>query len=555
MLQTLQHACVERIVLQELQKTAMSLARRILLAQLAPLAILVVLGVLAVLLIVMQMRLQDVSLHELHDVALSDEAIKPLAVAAGRLSAQNEEESDADADAMLRLGESDLDEALPLIKELVDRHEGEGDEDDQGEGEEDERETLLTALSSAAEARELLASDQTTARRLLLRSIAALQTYNAQAEAEAAEALSDARHLARLSIWGFAGLFGVAVAAGGWMGLRFYNSIRRSLAELQSGARRVAAGDFDRPVPLPPEGELAALAHDFNTMARHLSQVYGDLERRVAQTSRELVDAERLVSVGYLAAGVAHEVNNPLGVIVGFCDLLLRKLDAGDPTQEPTHERIAAIREEAMRCSKIASRLVSLARPGGGTREQVDLNRVAESTLDLAKVHTLAKRRELLFEPADQPLWVMANVDELRQVILNLLLNALAAVPAGSGRVLVRLAEVQRSPGPRGPEACLQVVDNGRGMTAPQLARAFEPFYTLRPAADELTHRNGDVQVPRHGAGLGLTISRGLVEQQDGRLDADSDGPGKGSTFSLTLPRYDGNPLAKPNTPEAADVP
>ena len=521
----------------------MSLARRILLAQLAPLAILVVLGVLAVLLIVMQMRLQDVSLHELHDVALSDEALKPLAVAAGRLSAQNEEESDADADAMLRLGESDLDEALPLIKELVDRHEGEGDEDDQGEGEEDERETLLTALTSAAEARDRLAGDQTTARRLLLRSIAALQTYNAQAEAEAAEALSDARHLARLSIWGFAGLFGVAVAAGGWMGLRFYNSIRRSLAELQSGARRVAAGDFDRPVPLPPEGELAALAHDFNTMARHLSQVYGDLERRVAQTSRELVDAERLVSVGYLAAGVAHEVNNPLGIIVGFCDLLLRKAGPDDPA----HAKLTAIREEALRCSKIAGRLVSLARPGGGTRDTVDLNHVAESTVDLAKVHALAKHRRLVFEPASSGVLVRANIDELRQVVLNLVFNALAAVRNETGQVMVR---VGRDSTGDTPEAYLRVIDNGRGMNAEQLRRVFEPFYTLRPSI-ERGETIGD-EPPRHGAGLGLTISRGLVEQQGGRLEATSPGPGQGSTFSLILPTFAATEPARPEIAHAS---
>ena len=117
------------------------------------------------------------------------------------------------------------------------------------------------------------------------------------------------------------------------------------------------------------------------------------------------------------------------------------------------------------------------------------------------------------------------------------------------------LGEVARTPSRRRLEVCLQVMDNGRGMTTQQLARVFEPFYTLRPSAKPERESTADSQAPRHGAGLGLTISRGLVEQQDGRLEAHSEGLGLGSTFSLTLPQYRGPSIDENVLPETVHAP
>ena len=517
----------------------MSLVRRILLAQSALAVAVLLLGALAMATLMLQARYQAVSLQELQDVIAVNDITEVVGIARGAAPLELSDSPPIRAAGIEPVAVSaSLDQVAVPLAGLIDVHRR------RARGFEDEAEGLeeLEAASMAlSEARQAASAGDLGA---LLRSLDAMQVrlhrYTAEAEEEAQEAMLDARRVAWWSGGAFAVVFVVASAAGGAYAVRSLQRVRRSLEELEGGAKRVAAGDFDRPIVRPPEPELARVADEFNAMARQLGDLYDGLEQRVADASRELAASERLASVGYLAAGVAHEVNNPLGIIVGFCDLLLRRLphlEIGTGERDQIDDRLSQIRDEALRCSRITERLLSLARPGGGSRQRVDLDDVARDVAEIARLHPLGRDRriELRRRPIDEAAAVVSgSVDELRQVVLNLVLNALGAVPAMAGRVILSVAADEAA-----GTVEVRVEDNGRGMSGDELTRAFEPFYTRRTPAAGATR----------GAGLGLSIARGIVEGHGGYLSAASEGAGRGATFTLRLP------LASPETPASDDKP
>jgi signal transduction histidine kinase len=236
------------------------------------------------------------------------------------------------------------------------------------------------------------------------------------------------------------------------------------------------------------------------------------LEQEVAEKNRELVRSQRLASVGFLAAGVAHEINNPLGIITGFAEFTQEQLTSagGD---EATVKALQTICDEAFRCKGITEKLLSMARVGETEKTPVDLSTVARDVIGLTTVLKpyQGRRVQLTAEPAV----VSANEAEMKQVVLNLLTNALEAIDeTGEVRVNVR----------RGDQAVeLSVKDTGRGMSGETMNKIFEPFFTLP--------RNG-----RRGTGLGLSIAHAIVESHGGTIRASSDGEGKGSEFVVTLP-------------------
>jgi two-component system NtrC family sensor kinase len=295
--------------------------------------------------------------------------------------------------------------------------------------------------------------------------------------------------------------------AGGW---------GRSLTE---GARRFAAGEFDRRITATGDAEFVELAGDFNRMADELQLIYRDLEDRVCAASRDLARAERLASVGYLAAGVAHEINNPLGIIAGYGERALRQLPAeGSADVARVRQALTVMCDEAFRCKRITDQLLSLARPGdAGGRSAVSLSAVAADVADAVTTLPAFAGRHVAVtaDPAGVP--VTGNAGELRQVVLNLVVNSLEATTA-TGQVTVTIR-------PAGATVELAVTDDGRGMTPDGLARAFEPFYTDKPAAAGVG-----------GTGLGLSLAHAIVAAHGGRLTAASGGPGRGSTFTVTLP-------------------
>ncbi|MDB5294920.1 MAG: fixL 3, partial [Phycisphaerales bacterium] len=331
-------------------------------------------------------------------------------------------------------------------------------------------------------------------------------------------------------------LLSVVAAVAATVFVKQYRSLVRPLLWLRDDMQRSAARDYREEVRARGDREFRDLAGHFNGLARDLSALYRDLEAKVIARSRELVRSERLASVGFLAAGVAHEINNPLSVISGYAELAgkgLRRVmlgeagaDADGPGSEAEAEALAAaldaqtiIRDEAFRCKEITTRLLSLARGGTDGRAPLALDDVARQVAVLTKgLRNYRDRRVVVaFEPAE-PLEVVANPTEMKQVLLNLTINALEAVPTGGG------GEV-RIGGRRFDDWVeLSVEDNGKGMSRETLEQVFEPFFTAKRGAGE------------PGTGLGLSITHAIVENHGGRIRAESAGVGRGSRFVVRLP-------------------
>jgi two-component system NtrC family sensor kinase len=237
-------------------------------------------------------------------------------------------------------------------------------------------------------------------------------------------------------------------------------------------------------------------------------------ERR--QSEQRILQSEKLAAVGQLAAGVMHEINNPLATI-GACVAAIdaRLLPDADAT---VREYLQIIEAEVHRCTRIVDQLLEFSRPraGAGQRAAADLNALVEQTLFLLKHHQHFKRVtvERDFRVGLPP--VLVDGERVIQAFMAILLNAADAV-GRDGRLRVRTG-----PGPQHPdEVVAEFSDNGAGIPPTQLSRIFEPFFTTKP--------------PGRGTGLGLTICYGIIEEQGGRIGVESQ-PGLGTTFRIHLP-------------------
>ncbi len=329
-----------------------------------------------------------------------------------------------------------------------------------------------------------------------------------------------------------------------------YRALVRPLMVLRDDLKRSASREFREEIASTGDQEFKDVASLFNGLARELAELYQSLEAKVIARSRELVRSERLASVGFLAAGVAHEINNPLTVISGYAELAAKAIARvmngashdGDPgNEEAEAEALSSaidaqniVRDEAFRCKEITSRLLSLARGGGDGREMLRMDDMARQVAVLIKgLKKYSDRRVIVqFGPADR-LEVSANPTEMKQVLLNLTVNALEAVAPQRGEVRI---SGRRS----GEWVEVAVEDNGKGMTPSTLQNVFEPFFTAKRGA-------GDP-----GTGLGLSITHAIIENHGGRITAASDGPGHGSRFTVRLPALQAVALRNLLVPAAA---
>lgn len=299
-----------------------------------------------------------------------------------------------------------------------------------------------------------------------------------------------------------------------------YRGIMRPLRAMRDGVRRIASGKFNQRLPAQGEREFIELTEDFNHMAAELEGLHGDLEAKVAAKSRELVQSERLASVGFLAAGVAHEINNPLGIMSGFAELSLKKLRTAPDSAavEDARKSLQIIRDEAFRCREITEQLLTMSRGGGSaTRSPVDLHGVIDDVAAMVAAHATYRNRRIEIDVEQRAeLTVLGDDAEMRQVLLNLCVNAMEAVDPAAG--VVRIA-CRRD----GDSVELSVEDNGCGMTESVCAHVFEPFFTAR---------RGE----RRGTGLGLSITRAIIESLGGSIRVESGGVGHGSRFIARIP-------------------
>jgi signal transduction histidine kinase len=303
----------------------------------------------------------------------------------------------------------------------------------------------------------------------------------------------------------------------------FYCWVFNPVRDLQNGVNRVAEGDFDHRIEVKSGDEMEELAAAFNDMTSRLRDLYRDMAHQINERSRQLVRSERLASVGFLAAGVAHEINNPLASIAFCSEALegrlgemqdqLRLSLKGKNDFEVFAKYLKMIQEEAFRCKNITERLLEFSRGGERKRERTDLTQLVQSVLDITQHLPNSHGKEIVFK-SPEPVFAWVSVEEIKSVVLNLVVNALDSMDEG-GRVTIELTTHDGL-------AELVIRDTGCGMTGEVLENIFEPFFTR--------NRSGK------GTGLGLTITHRIVSQHEGEIEAASPGAGQGSTFRVRLP-------------------
>jgi signal transduction histidine kinase len=347
---------------------------------------------------------------------------------------------------------------------------------------------------------------------------------DAQSRDAIQSAYEQANHHLKLLMFSMSGLLvGVALIAM-FIGIAQYRSILWPLARMKLAVERIAAGRFNGRVDTEGTLEFAELAVNFNVMATRLEDLYHNLQQKVEAKSRALVRNERLASVGLLAAGVAHEINNPLSIMTAHAELSLGAIERGDESaQDESARSLQVICEEAFRCKRIVQKLLTLGRGPQVAPSVFSLGSLAREVVATVSAMPEFHDRILTMKPAngidDR---IKGRSDEIKQVVLNLLFNALEATSSG-GEVHVDITADRR-------EVELSVIDTGKGMGPETLEQIFEPFYS-----DNRGKTAQAIEV-RRGTGLGLSIVHAIVVRHGGEIRAHSDGPGMGSRLTITLP-------------------
>lgn len=305
------------------------------------------------------------------------------------------------------------------------------------------------------------------------------------------------------------------------------------IQHLKRGTERVAAGDLDYQIPLASRDELGELAASFNAMTREVKRAHEDvtnwartLQQRVAEKTAELQrtheqmrHAERMASLGKLAAIVAHEINNPLSGILTTAKLLLKKLgDHGLPAEELPNVRqhLELIASESARCGEIVKNLLQFVRPAPARLQPEDLNVLIQQALRLIrhKIELMSVQTDVRLDPSLPPL--VCDGQQIRQALVALLINACEAMRPEEGVLTVRSRFL-----PEAQQAEITIRDNGIGMDEETQRHIFEPFFTTKEKQGSL--------------GLGLSVVLSIVHRHGGEISVQS-ALGQGTTFTLRLP-------------------
>jgi two-component system NtrC family sensor kinase len=297
---------------------------------------------------------------------------------------------------------------------------------------------------------------------------------------------------------------GAVVICGVSIGVLAY-LIHRPMVELQEKMARIAAGDLNVAVSFSRQNdEIGDLGRNFNYMMQQLRESRKEIETmHRTQMSR----AEHLATLGELATGLAHEIRNPLAGIAGVIEIIGRDL----PPTSPARDMVKDVRMEINQINRILTDLLETARPHPPQMMRSNLNTTVEHAVMLARQQVLSQPIRIELERAQELPEVEHDSDQIHQVVLNLLLNAVQAIE-GQGTVRVVI-------GKQGDCARIAVIDTGRGIPEQQLSQIFRPFYTTKG----------------NGTGLGLSLVRRILEEHQGQINVTSE-LGKGSTFEVLLP-------------------
>jgi len=282
-------------------------------------------------------------------------------------------------------------------------------------------------------------------------------------------------------------------------------TVQRPMVELQQKIAQLGGGDLNVSVSFAHRNdEIGDLGRNFNQMVTQLRESREEIERlHRTQMSR----AEHFATLGEVATGLAHEIRNPLAGIAGVIEIIGRDL----PSSSPARAVVKDVRQEIARINHIVTDLLQTARPHPPKVRKSDLNTTVEHAVMLGRQQAMTKGIEVALHKDPSLPEVEHDSDQIHQVLLNLLLNAQQAIET-KGKIEVT---VER----KGPNAVIDVKDNGRGIAPEHLPNIFRPFYTTK----------GD------GTGLGLSLARRIVEDHHGRIDVTST-VGRGTTFAVVLP-------------------
>ncbi len=287
-------------------------------------------------------------------------------------------------------------------------------------------------------------------------------------------------------------------------------TVQRPMVELQQKIAQLGGGDLNVAVSFSHRNdEIGDLGRNFNQMVVQLRESRAEIERlHRTQMSR----AEHLATLGEMATGLAHEIRNPLAGIAGVIEIIGRDL----PSTSPARAVVKDVRQEIARINHIVTDLLQTARPHPPTVRKSDLNTTVEHAVMLGRQQAMAKSVEIELHKNSTLPEVEHDGDQIHQVLLNLLLNALQALDSSASGHTGKITVTVRH---QGNAAVVEVSDNGRGIAPDHLPNIFRPFYTTK----------GD------GTGLGLSLARRIVEDHHGRIDVSST-LGKGTTFAVVLP-------------------
>lgn len=284
--------------------------------------------------------------------------------------------------------------------------------------------------------------------------------------------------------------------------------VERPLAELREKIALVRQGDLNVTVGFSDRrDEIGDLGRDFNDMVRQLRESREEIQRLLAATRSQMSRTEHLATLGELAAGLAHEIRNPLAGIAGVLNIAGRDL----PPSSPSREVLQEAQRETEHIQRILSDLLDYTRPKAPAMQLADLNATVQSAASLARQQILSRPIELAFQPAPDLPPLEHDPRQIQQVFVNLLLNAIQAIPE-SGRVRV---SVEAAHG----EAIVRVADNGRGIPPEHFEKIFRPFFTTKG----------------QGTGLGLSLSKRIIEGHGGQIEVASGASG-GTEFAVRLP-------------------
>ena len=295
-----------------------------------------------------------------------------------------------------------------------------------------------------------------------------------------------------------------------------HRAIVRPINRLVEETGRLASGDLTTRAEVPPAGEFRTLAESFNRMASALET-----------NQRQLVETEKMASIGRLSAGIAHEINNPVAVILGYVKTMIGRT----PPELATMEGLRAIEEEAQHCKSIVQSLLELARPVASKEtEVVNPDELVSEVINVARLLRLADNVTIHTSVTGEAVRLPLSRSRARQIVLNIVTNALEALRQTDDRRLIVEGYVRD--GPEGANhqllqplevgrrfLVLRFIDNGPGIPQEHLSRLFEPFFTTKP----------------RGTGLGLAVTYSIVKAQGGYVDVASI-EGYETTFVLSLP-------------------